>query len=483
MNKKHLIATILSLILVAFILPATTLAAPPANDNFGSATLFSALPFSDLVSNTDATIETDEPQWYYYMTRTVWYSFTPVANAVVRADMSGSSFYDTNLNVYQATGPGFYGLGFMGNASYGGSVTFSVQAGATYYIQAGDTGYYGGGDLRVNLQEIPPPPNDDFTDATVISPPLPFSSDTVDTIAATTEPGEPTPSCAYTTEGKSVWYAFTPSESGSVSASASAWYFSTLVAAYTGDSLTNLIEVGCSAWGGWLTFHVDAGTTYYFQARGVYNEGGSLQFNLQVTPPPVANFYFYPYDPTFLDTIQFYDNSYDPVGAGIQSWAWDFGDGSTATGCCPTHRYAADGDYTVQLRVTTYDGRTASASQLVMVRTHDVAITRFSAPQAASSRQTRQISVGINSKRNSEYVQVQIFKSGLQGLEQFGSLTQSVPVRPSNRTTDFNFSYTFTNDDASIGKVTFKAVAAITNARDALPADNEAIASPTKVSK
>ncbi len=482
MNKKHLIATILSLILVAFILPATTLAAP-ANDNFDNATVISALPFSDSVSNTDATTEPDEPLWWCaYMTRTVWNSFTPVTNAVVRADMAaGSSFWDTNLNVYQAVAPGFGGLSFLGCASYyGNSVTFSVQAGATYYIQAGDSGYYGGGNLVVNLQEIPPPPNDDFANATVI-PALPFS-DTVDTTAATTEPGEPMPSCAYTTEGKSVWYAFTPSESGSVSASYNA-SFSPVVAAYTGDSLTNLKEVGCRAWGGWLTFHVDAGTTYYFQARGVYNEGGWLQFNLQVTPPPVANFNFYPYDPTVFDTIQFNDYSYDPVGVGIQSQAWDFGDGSIATGCCPTHRYAADGDYTVQLTVTTYDGRTALASQIVKVRTHDVAITRFSAPQAASSGQTRQISVGINSKRNPEYVQVQLFKSRLQGFEQFGSLTQSVPVRPPNRTTDFNFSYTFTRDDASIGKVTFKAVATITSARDALPADNETIASPTKVSQ
>jgi PKD repeat protein len=295
------------------------------------------------------------------------------------------------------------------------------------------------------------------------------------------------PSCASTTEGKSVWYAFTPSESGSVStASASAW-FSTLVAAYTGDSLTNLIEVGCSAWGKWLTFHVAAGTTYYFQARGVDNDGGPLQFFLGVAPPIVASFTFYPDDPTVFDTIQFYDWSSDPVGAGIQSWAWDFGDGSIATGCCPTtHRYAADGDYTVQLTVTTVDGRTASTSQTVTVRTHDVAVTRLSAPQAASAGQTRHISVGINSKWKLETVQVQLFKSipgAFGGFELVGTLTHDVPVRPSNRTTDFNFSYTFTNEDANIRKVTFKAVATIINARDALPADNEAIASPTKVSK
>jgi PKD repeat protein len=239
--------------------------------------------------------------------------------------------------------------------------------------------------------------------------------------------------------------------------------------------------------GGWLTFHVDANTTYYFQARGVYNEGGSLQFKLQVTPPPVANFYFWPSDPTVFNTIEFNDQSSDPIWVGIQSQAWDFGDGATATGCCPTHRYAADGDYTVQLTVTTFDGRTALISKLVKVRTHDVAITRFSAPQAASAGQTRHISVGINSKRNPETVDVYLGKSTpapLGSFEQVGILTQFVPVHPSNRTTNFDFSYTFTSDDASIGKVIFKAFAVIRGASDALPADNEAIASPpTKVSK
>lgn len=62
-----------------------------------------------------------------------------------------------------------------------------------------------------------------------------------------------------------------------------------------------------------------------------------------------------------------------------------------------------------------------------------------------------------------------------------GRLVQDVPVRSSNRTTGFNFSYTFTDEDARIGKVTFTAVATIENVRDALPADNETISLPTKV--
>ena len=78
-----------------------------------------------------------------------------------------------------------------------------------------------------------------------------------------------------------------------------------------------------------------------------------------------AQFGYNPSDPSIFDTVQFYDNSYDPYGGFIQSQAWNFGDGATATGCCPNHRYAADGDYSVTLTITTNDGRTASATQVV----------------------------------------------------------------------------------------------------------------------
>ena len=95
----------------------------------------------------------------------------------------------------------------------------------------------------------------------------------------------------------------------------------------------------------------------------------NLQFSLAVAAAPVASFVFFPFDPTIFDTVQFIDQSLDPGGVGIESQAWDLGDGTIATGCCPTHRYAADGDYSVQLTVTTLDGRTASTSQVVQVRT------------------------------------------------------------------------------------------------------------------
>jgi hypothetical protein len=123
---------------------------------------------------------------------------------------------------------------------------------------------------------------------------------------------------------------------------------------------------------------------------------------------------------------------------------------------------------------------------VVQVKTHDVAITKFSVPQSASAGQTRQLVVGLNSRRYPELVRVEFYKSVPGGYTPFGYLEQNVPVRSANRTTDFQFSYTFTNDDAVMGKVTFRAVATILpyyDVHDALPADNEAIAPPTKVTK
>jgi hypothetical protein len=78
-------------------------------------------------------------------------------------------------------------------------------------------------------------------------------------------------------------------------------------------------------------------------------------------------------------------------------------------------------------------------------------------------------------------VQVQLLKSVPGGFELVGTLIQSLSPRAKNQTTPYSFNYTFTPDDGSVGKVTFKAVATIVGARDALPADNEAIATPTKV--
>jgi len=454
-----------------------------SNDAFADATVISTLPFSDRVNISAASMEGGEPpsscSGSSSSQRTVWYSFTPAVNTVVTASVNAS--FSTVVGVY--TG----GLGGLAEITCRSpfvvrDATFLAQAGTTYHIQV-DGMFAQTGVLEVRLEAVPPPPNDLFGNATGIGA-LPFS-DTVDLTAATNEGGEPSPSCAAPFGGvsSSAWYRFTPTVTGSISANAFSGGFSNAVAAYTGTSVTSLTEVACGVFSNRATFRAVANTTYFFQVGGLFGQRGPLEFRLDVTPLPVANFFFFPFDASVFDVVQFVDQSFDPGGVGFAPQTWTFGDGMTGSTGNPTHRYAADGDYTVQLTVTTLDGRSAVASQTVHVRTHDVAITRFSVPQTARSGQTKRLEVSINSKRYAETVEVQLFKSVPGGFQQFGSLTQSVPMNPKNGTTDFAFSYTFTADDATIGKVTFRAVAVISGARDALSADNEAIGPPTRVSR
>jgi hypothetical protein len=465
--------------LVALALPAAAVAAP-SNDDFAAATTIdpSALPFNDSVQIDQASTELGEPQPYcaYNIAQTVWYAITPTSSGVMRvSDSSGFSYQFSAA--YRQDGTDISGLSNIACASwaYGtNSMTFSVDAGKTYYIQAG-AGYFSSGTLSLTVNVVSPPANDNFTSATPITS-VPFSN-SVDTTAATVEQGEPTPTCGYGRSAGTVWYAFTPSVTGSYSASIPWPGFSLQDAVYTGSSLTNLSEIACQPFNSPLTFHANAGTTYYLQAGGLFGNRGTFTFRLDVAPQPVVNIYYSPSDPSIFDTMQFADGSYDPAGVGIASESWSFGDSATATGCCPTHRYAADGDYAVKLTVTTGDGRTASKTQTIHVQTHDVSIAKLTVPQSASVGQTRSISVGIADTRYPETVQVQLFKNDVV----VGTLTQSVPVRSSGRTTTFGFTYTFTSDDASLGKVTFKAVTSIVGARDALPSDNTAVALPTSV--
>ena len=464
--------------LVALALPSAGRAAPPANDLFSAATPIGSLPFSATENVSEATMEVGEPAGGCYPPgKTVWYTFEPGEDVTLEANTHGSSFFGTALNIYRSTGSGIGNLAFTG-CGYPFSPAFvKLDGGQTYYIQVGAASFEFGGTLRLNLSEILPAANDHFADATSVGA-LPYS-DTVQSIATSVEPGEPTPQGVSPFDG-TAWYAFTATDSRSLMAQA-ACCAPANVGVYTGGTLGSLDETPVTRASGRAVFAAEAGTTYRIQL-GHSGIGGSAALGITIrdTPDPVATIFHNPSDPSVFDTLGFFASAFDPAGIGISSMDWNFGDGETGSGPSISHRYAMDGDYEVTLTVATPDGRTASSTRLVSVRTHDVAIVKLAVPKSASAGKTRLIGADVISSGYDETVTLQLFRSSASGLQHVGTLTQFVAAR--RHATTFALSYTFTADDAALGKVTFKAVVTIAGARDALPADNEIVAPPTKVS-
>jgi hypothetical protein len=91
-------------------------------------------------------------------------------------------------------------------------------------------------------------------------------------------------------------------------------------------------------------------------------------------PAPTAQFVFSPQNPQPGDEVTFNASaSIATAGRRIVSYAWDFGDGSTATGSSPlaTRRYTVPRVYNVTLTVTDDIGRTATTTNPVEVALPD----------------------------------------------------------------------------------------------------------------
>jgi hypothetical protein len=82
---------------------------------------------------------------------------------------------------------------------------------------------------------------------------------------------------------------------------------------------------------------------------------------------PVPSFTYTPTDPIFNEAVTFNASaSYHPNGT-IETYTWDFGDGTSGTGKIVNHTYTAQGIYTVVLNVTDSEGLWLTASKFVRV--------------------------------------------------------------------------------------------------------------------
>jgi uncharacterized repeat protein (TIGR01451 family) len=221
-----------------------SLLSAPANDTCGAAEVIpGAGPFpydSSVVDLTDATTTGDPPTPTCQpdISRSVWFSFTPASSASytfsVCADApTATTVEDTVLAVYASAGT-CSGLaeisGGCGDDSCGPSGLQSavssvpLTAGTTYYIVAWSYGTVpplpGSESLELHVvQHVstgPPPPNDSCAGAEPVPAAGPFpylTSITPDISGATTTGDPPAPSCQPNVS-RSIWYSFTPAQSG-----------------------------------------------------------------------------------------------------------------------------------------------------------------------------------------------------------------------------------------------------------------------------
>ncbi|MCB0961069.1 MAG: cadherin-like domain-containing protein [Acidimicrobiales bacterium] len=121
----------------------------------------------------------------------------------------------------------------------------------------------------------------------------------------------------------------------------------------------------------WDGVFTDVSGTAHVETRftaTLVDEGGDPVLELPncTNPlPPKATFHLSPTAPKAGEPVTFTDDSVAP--AGLASWAWDFGDGTTSTKRSPDHLFADSGSYTVKLTVTDGRGRTASTTRTITV--------------------------------------------------------------------------------------------------------------------
>ena len=274
--------------LVAAVVPTLAQAAgPPSNDGFSQAAPLS-LGARIEVDTTDATTEATEPQPSCSAAsrpvgHTVWYRLD-LAEPSVLAISSAASKYDTVLSLW--SGPSIDQLSEKACSdddveagTLQASIDVLVDPG-TYYLQAAgwDTA---GGLLRLRADRSVLPVNDRFANAIEVTGNS--LRHEVDLTRATLEPSEPTP-CYPGSIGASVWYRVQPAVAKILLVETTVHH---VIGLYSGTSLGDLDEVGCSDWSP-MDEHLAAGVAYWLQL-GIHDwdADGDAAVSIDLIDPPV----------------------------------------------------------------------------------------------------------------------------------------------------------------------------------------------------
>lgn len=257
-----------------------TVLSPLPNDNFASAQTISGTTGQVSGITNGATGELDEPTHSNpaATASSVWYRWTPAESGTVIIDSTSST------GVFMA---GYTGasLDRLSRVAIGTNrLTFAATAGTTYNIAVGSTSATQRGNFTLTWRTIL---NDAFANAQTLA----GASGQVsgNNTGATAEPGEPVHFPGSAAASTSLWYKWTAPQSGTVIVDNTGTLFTTVIALYTGSSLSTLTLLTNAGTGNIpeaTAVNVTAGTTYYIAVGSYGYSTGAVVLNWRFTQLP-----------------------------------------------------------------------------------------------------------------------------------------------------------------------------------------------------
>jgi len=176
-----------ALVLALCLVPASALAAAPANDDFANREVLptgfpGGLPVEETGSNVEAEAEAGEDISPFAAHHSIWFEWEAEATGWVTVGACGSDF-PTLIGIFTGTELSNLTKVVSGNGAEGpqscGSerkYTFKATAGTSYVIAVDGNAFYPPlspppvteGEVVLRIEATPPPPNDAFADAQVI---------------------------------------------------------------------------------------------------------------------------------------------------------------------------------------------------------------------------------------------------------------------------------------------------------------------------
>ena len=253
------------------------------NDFFAGAPLLTGLRPSVEGNTTGANQEPGEPA----IGNSIWWHWTAPKNGIFVVNTVGS-LIETMLWIYQ--GPNVSNLVLItknDDLNWHDSrseARFTATEGETYHIAvAGQGGAMG----AVKLSIAPVPVNDDFAMAQIISN-IPWTT-AHDNLGASLEPAEPVHSSGI--GGRSLWWKWTATQSGTVTMSAAESDIDTVIAVYTGNSVSTLVKIASDddsgfARNGIVEFNAVPGTIYYVAVDSYDGSAGTVRLTVGPSQAP-----------------------------------------------------------------------------------------------------------------------------------------------------------------------------------------------------